>query len=448
MSNHPELKIEFSRTDNAELVALDAELRECEEIRNQLVDHMAEIDSSIQKYKESLYSTSENCFNISGKAFSNVSDRRMRAGKMNKWDKANLTVGAISAGVGAVTGAVGFASSHIKEYVAKKKYEKAMDALLEKKIALAEEKLPYVAEIYDKMTSGPFVRMEKLYSSLFGLTISGEYDMLCKQISMFKSSFGMALKARLLSDSFAYMIAEMKTWLNGSHDSDYQQKSASDIFYEEVETWPRRFGFQNWDELSEATYESDDSSIRLPMAFVFSNPFMLSEFAKIRMPSDYQGTGGGWKVSGYLLNAEVTREIEGRDNIQYIGRFNLKDTIAASLIRENDYFKSCSDVLRNSFVFPKKPRGFGFDDILVILLEIGVPVGYVFGVFALFGWFFRILFLIAPIVYICHDPDKLDFLAEILPVNRRKERYREEYEMFRNEVYGRLYNVHKSTIKL
>ena len=115
MSKYPELKIEFSRSDNAELVAIDADLRECEEIRNQLVSQMAEIDSSIQKYRESLYSTSEDCFNLSGKAFGNVSDRRVRSGRMNQWDKANLAVGAASAGIGAATAIYGFASSHIKE---------------------------------------------------------------------------------------------------------------------------------------------------------------------------------------------------------------------------------------------------------------------------------------------------------------------------------------------
>ena len=326
MSKYPELKIEFSRSDNAELVAIDADLRECEEIRNQLVSQMAEIDSSIQKYRESLYSTSEDCFNLSGKAFGNVSDRRVRSGRMNQWDKANLAVGAASAGIGAATAIYGFASSHIKEYVARKKYDRAMDALLVKKIALAEEKMPYVAEIYDKMASGPFARMEKLYSSLFGSRISGEYDMLCKQISMFKSSFGMALKARYIADSFNYIIAEMEAWLNGSHDSDYKQKSTSDLFCDEVESWPQRFGFRNWNELSVAAYESDDSSISLPLAFVFSEPATLSRYVRIKLPredellkdktSNYDGETRDEdedKDDYCLLEGDVLQEIEEGD---------------------------------------------------------------------------------------------------------------------------------------
>lgn len=462
MSKYPELKIEFSRSDNAELVAIDADLRECEEIRNQLVSQMAEIDSSIQKYRESLYSTSEDCFNLSGKAFGNVSDRRVRSGRMNQWDKANLAVGAASAGIGAATAIYGFASSHIKEYVARKKYDRAMDALLVKKIALAEEKMPYVAEIYDKMASEPFARMEKLYSSLFGSRISGEYDMLCKQISMFKSSFGMALKARYIADSFNYIIAEMEAWLNGSHDSDYKQKSTSDLFCDEVESWPQRFGFRNWNELSVAAYESDDSSISLPLAFVFSEPATLSRYVRIKLPmedkllknriSNCDGEIGDEDEDQddyCLLEGNVIQEIEEGDMVRYMGGFKLKNSIVGLFIERNRYYKGCVDIVQNSYVFPKEPKGFGILDVVVILLEIALVVGYVFLILSKFsGWFLRLVFFAAPVILTIKFPLILYLFTVILPHNIRESRYFDKEEKAKSQINSLKQRLYETTIKL
>lgn len=228
--DYPRIKIALSSPDTQEMITLDKEVRECEIIRNQLVSELSAIDRTISKYQDELYEAAKNSFDFAEVSLNKVNERRFDSGRLNARDKANLITAGASAAFGIATGAFGFVSGKVKEYKAQKAFDKKMDELLIKKAAIADEKLPYITETYQKMQSGVFARIEKLFSSFFNTYVSNDRGSMDKQVSMFKKSFGMVLKTRELSSSFTYIIKEMQAWQNGKHDSNYSTADLTILF--------------------------------------------------------------------------------------------------------------------------------------------------------------------------------------------------------------------------
>jgi len=385
-----------------EVAALLNKLDAFEQEVNLLVSDLSEVDKSISAFRDSCNAVAESIDKL-GTSFLGL----FMEGNSSK------ARGVVGLAALAVKG-FGYVSGRREQQAAFQEYNEKQAAILQQKVAVAEAKLPYVSESYNKFKSGIAWQMEKLYDKEFAATTSYGDDMLDKRVLIFKKNLCMIMKARFLCDTMLYCIEEMKAWKKGKHNSIQVPPSIVHELSQEFSSWPDRLGFQDasFDDMVTKAMYCSSGEIPIPLATVMADPCLLRNFV-------------GIKIGGADNCAHALIDLDSRQ----IGDLN-------DIVKNNPYFLHCEKIFKDEWRPPKAPVGFGIGDLILLLL---LPAA-LFGVLLLlFHWehstFWRIFFLVPVFCWVGLGIEAIEEnFDEYFPYVSRIQEYNNTFKKLREQI--------------
>lgn len=439
------IDVVLSKTPNTpEFNNISKDIEECERIAAGLARDLSKVDASIADLTGNFFSVAESCFGFTESITNGINEKNIEK------NKGRAIVGMAAGAAGLVASAAGLVVGATKHIKAKIEYNKKMNALLEEKQVIAEEKLGDTMKYLDKMRKGVFLRMEQLYSKEFNKTVECDDELLAAKLNVFKKAFGMFLKTKVLDSSLEYLVCEMKAWQNGKHDSQYKIKSPTQLFKEEIMTWPKIFKADNWTVLMNKVVNSSSNTINLPIAFILNEPVMLQTFGKMEFPLIDNIKNEEDIKFPPIFKCNYIEKQRNNGRIHYSGSFVIPETPVNQIIKNNEYYIKSHQCFNSKYDFPVPPKGFGLWDALILGVSVIALVSYYLFIS---NWlcdngFFRWLLYLLPYfiiygrylyeeyidiedvftgLYEC-IPSFIDFYASILPYNIRKKRYKNEVQ--------------------
>ena len=385
------------------------EVRECEQLTDLLVEQYAEIDQSIQDFKDNVYAVSDTLLGVAETMFDAGGDT-----KDSRESGIAAILGMTAGAAGLLVGGVGGLIAKRKQKKAKEKYDREMELALEKKQEIAAEKLEPTQRFRNRFVESVASKVERLYDKEFGTTVSSDDPQLALRVRMFKRNFGLLIKAKFLVGTIDYIIAEMKAWQVGKHDSNSVKHSIRYILEAELKSWPKKLcgSDTDWDTFIQAYLESKTDAFPIGIATVFSDPALLGNYVGIDLcPVTTCDTA-------LLCSAD--------------GALTLPTLPASRIIEKNPYYIDCRENLETNFNPPAYPKGFGADDVLFIAAPVLFAFLVSFAGFTLFpGWFARGLALLLSGVVVYYAS------GWVLPCEKRYQNYSTQYDEMVNNIQAR-----------
>ena len=369
-----------SDQDNELLETITKEFDEVNGIVDTILKQFSEIDSSIREWSNQFYDFASDCVDFVGK-LSEASDSSNR--DPNIVEGVLALGGMAAAASAAIVGAVG---GGIKRYAAKKEMNRQLEESLVIKKQVAREKMPVIESVGTKLCELN-EKIEKLYSAEFARNVRVDDDLLAKKITIFKKSFVMVVKKRLIDDTVKFVKAEMSAWLSGSQNSDYVPLTPADIALDEVAAWSSRLSGSSdmsWEEFIIRELDGMKDEIPVPEAFVFTDPAMLKSFVNVQLEncSDYSGADD--EKTEYqpiiVMGGESPTMINDK---------------AESLLSMNEFYSSCEAILKDNPMppYPEVHQQRERIVTLVVLVLAGLSLGFSIGDFCADIWMSSGVFL-------------------------------------------------------
>lgn len=331
------------------------EVEECIAITDAILEQFSQIDSSIRQFKEGWNKVGDGGFRIMNNLLDN--------GSSIKNDYAAGLVGLVAMGAGAiglVAKGVGLVAGGIKEHKAKKQYEEAMDAALEKKKEIANEKYPHILGFQEKFREKLIPRIEKLYSKEFETVVNVNDPLLEKRVSLFKGNLGLVIKTRYLDRTLDYILNEMRAWKSGKHNSDVKSVDIQKILMDELSNWPVELGNGGtWDQFVTQQMENTSEAYPVAVALLFGEPAFLSNYVGINLP---------------IVNncSKALIQAKEKDSLDFSSAPFYK------LIKNNSYYLDCKENLEKNLNPPPYPKPFDWVDgtilSLCLLFVFGISI--------------------------------------------------------------------------
>lgn len=384
---------------SADVAALLTELDKFEVEVDSLSADLARVDKSIAEFRKSLDNVTET---VAGLSNSSLFSNKARG----------------------VLGIAGLGTKLWGDYIEKKRrreayqeYNRNMDALLQKKCEIADEKLPRVLKSYSKFSEMIAPRFEALYNKEFDAKIILDDSLLEKRCQSFKKSLCLVIKSRFNLDKTKYCIEEMKAWKKGKHNSCMAQPSIDRELTEEFSSWPSKFGRKEdtWDSMMMNAVHTTSGEMPVPMVAVLSDPCLLRNYVGVSI-----GESGNCPDAIIRVNDSKSE--------------NINPVVAA-----NGYYLHCRNIFENDYVAPHKASGFGIVDLIKLML---LPLAYFAALILLFhiehSTFWRIFFQIPLLCWLGlgiewigqHYDDYFPYVSKLL-------RYNESMNDFRKEIIAK-----------
>ena len=321
------------------------EVDECFAITDAILKEFSKIDSSIEGFKNDCYSVGEGLFGITNSIFDNVSSIG------NDYVAGVAGLVALGAGaLGLVAKGVGLVGGAIMNKKAEKQRDNAMNAALEKKKEVADEKYPHILGFQEKFREKLIPRVEKLYSKEFEMVVDVDDPLLEKRVSLFKGNLGLVIKTRFLDHTLDYILSEMKAWKNGKHNSDVKPIDVQSILMDELSNWPSELGNAgSWDQFVTQQMEKTTNTYPVAVALLFKEPAFLSNYVGINLP---------------IVNncSKALIQVENKESL------DLSCAPYYKLIRNNPYYLDCKDNLEKNLNPPQYPKYFDWVDGIILSL--------------------------------------------------------------------------------
>lgn len=426
-----------SDQDNELFELITKEFDEVNDIVDTILEQFSEIDSSIKEWSNQFYSFASDCMDFVGKMSEDVNSSRRDPNIV----EGVLALGGVAAAASAaIVGAVG---GGIKRYAAKREMNRKLEESLVIKKQVAREKMPVIESVETRL-SKLSEKIEKLYSAEFARKVRVDDELVAKKITLFKKSFVLVVKKRLINDTVKFVKAEMYAWLSGNHNSDYVPAKPADIALDEVATWSSRLSGSkdlSWEDFihRELVYMKDE--IPVPEAFVFTDPAMLKSFVNIQLEdrSDYSNNED--EESEYqpiiVMGGDSPTEINDK---------------AESLLSMNNFYCRCKTILDDNPIPPYPEVHQKREQIvtLVVLVLAGLSLGFCVGDFCADIWmtsgvFLRILNVFLYIGIIALIVVATFFLPEIIDEHLPSSK---KISKWKGDVYDRNYKISKQKASL
>ena len=384
-------------------------VQECEQLTDLLVEQYAEIDQSIQDFRDNVYAVSDTLVGFAETMFDVGSDT-----KDSREAGAAGIVGLAVGAAGLLVGGVGGFIANRKQKKAKEKHDREMELALEKKQEIAAEKLGPTQKFRNRFVESVASKVERLYDKEFGTTVSSDDPQLALHVRMFKRNFGLFIKAKFLVGTIDYIIAEMKAWQLGKHDSNFVKHSFRTILEAELKSWPKKLSGSDtdWDKFIRTYLECKTDVFPIGIATILSDPALFSNYVGIDLcPVKTCDTA--------LLSSDG-------------GVLTLPALPASRFIEKNQYYVDCRENLEENFNPPAYPKGFGADDVLFIAAPVLFAFMISFTAFTLSpGWFVRgvAILLSGVVVYYAS--------GWYLPCEKRYQRYSTQYDEMVDKIQAR-----------
>lgn len=330
------------------------EVEECLAITDAILEQFSQIDTSIRNFKDGCNSIWEGAKRFCNNALDSASSDS---------DVAACIKGVLGLGVGAIgllAKGVGFVAGGIMDRKAKNKRDEALDAALEKKKEIAEEKYPHILGFQEKFREKLIPRVEKLYSKEFETVVNVNDSLLEKRVSLFKGNLGLVIKTRFLDSTLDYMLSEMRAWKSGKNNSDVKPSDVYHILMDELSNWPSELGnAETWDQFVTQQMEKTTDTYPVAVALLFMEPAFLSNYVGINLPIINN-------CSKALINVENKESLD------------LSSAPYYRLIRNNPYYLDCKENLEKNLNPPPYPKYFDWVDgtilSLCLLFVFGVSI--------------------------------------------------------------------------
>ena len=324
---------------------------------------------------------------------------------------------------GQIGGAIGIAAAIAKtygSYVVQKKSKEAQQkaavaksAIMQRKKDLANVKLIHVRETRDSLSRGCSEQIERLYKREFNKTVSLEDPMIHNRINLFIKVLSLAVKSRFLVDALNYYVIAMEAWQKGSNISAKKRPSLDKELTKEISGWEQLLSEgATFDEYLTAMVARGDGICPLPIAALLSNPCLLRNYVGINI-------GIADNCPEAIIQLKLT-----------------KDTVKNPLVLGNEYFTYCKSIIENEYVPPKRVRGFGLLEILILLVIPSLFFGLTILLFKVeHSTFWRIFFML-PVL--CWTGLGIEYLKNnyyrFFPYVARVNSYNSEYERFQSGI--------------
>ena len=389
-------------------------IEECNAITSVILDQFSEIDSSIRNFKNAARQTSES-FHRFAESNLNTIDKLSRVNK-NSETLGLMALGSIAiAAVGSVINLGGSIIGNIKEKQAKAERDRNLEAAMEKKKEIAEEKYDHILKFKNYFDRTVVNKVKVLYQTeITKVVVVGEQSFISK-VSMFKLSLGLYLKTQFLDKTLAYLIAEMDAWKEGKHDSEKNAPSMMAILDNTLLKWPFLLGKKvKWTTFLKMYLQNDSNSYPVPFMLLLSEPALLSNCIGINL-----------KPIGNCPNALIQSDWNSIDLSSYP---------IADIIQNNPYYIDCKQNLTTNFAPPSYPETFGTKDYLYLMIPPVLSFLINLISFILFpGLFLRVLSVLCSVVVILAFWDAFSGVFGILPhtglpYERAYKCYEEQYD--------------------
>ena len=397
---------------------------ESEAIVWEILQQFSEVDQSINEMRERFSATSNSLFDAAGDLFNS-------AGKTKNGNEAALGagIGLALAAAGLVTEGVGLVTSLVKKRQAKKQKQIAMEAALEKKKEMAEEKFDSIKKFRNSFSSVVGKRVEASYMAEFEKTITSSDPQFDLKMKIFRRNLGLQLKTDFLKDKLDFVLAEMTAWKSGRHDSDYKPKDMLTILEDELKRWPKRLvGITSWDGYLKAALLNKNPEVPMPTALLLTDKTLLSNYVGINID---------------LVENCPSALLEATN-----GTLDVSMLPTAAFLEKNPYLVTCRKALEDEYNPPAYPKKFGTADIIALAIPILIAfITVLYGFIAYPGIMARILFillgvLIAAGACLLFSDGAGNFLfSEFdvnlhlrLPYERAYENYSDKYELMRERI--------------
>lgn len=384
---------------SADVSALLTELDKFESEVDSLSADLAQVDKSISEFRASLDSVTDAVAGLSNSSLFSNKER----------------------------GLFGFGGVLIKlggKYVEEKRrreaiqeYNRNMDALLQTKCEIADEKLPRLLESYGKFSEMIVPKIEALYHKEFDAKILLDDSLLGKKCQQFKKSLCIVIKSRFIGDTMKYCIEEMRARKRGRHNSSMAQPSIDRELTEEFSSWPSKFGRKDdtWDSIMTNAVHTTSGEMPIPMVAVLSDPCLLRNYVGINIGE-----------SNNCPNAIIQID-------------DVKSEGLNPIVTSNGYYLHCKNIFENDYVAPHKAPGFGIVDFIKLML---LPLAFFGALMLLFhiehSTFWRIFFQIPLLCWLGlgiewieqHYDDYFPYVSKLL-------RYNESMKDFRKDILAK-----------
>lgn len=369
-----------SDQDNELLETITKEFDEVNGIVDTILNQFSEIDTSIKKWSQQFYGFASDCVNFVGE----ISEASNSSNRDPNIVEGVLALGGMAAATSAaIVGAVG---SGIKRYAAKKEMKRQLEESLEIKKQVAREKMHVIESVemrLDKLNE----KIEKLFLSEFARKVRVDDNLIAKKITLFKKSYVMVVKKRLINDKVKFVKAEMCAWLSGSHNSDYVPSTPADIALDEVATWSSRLSGSSdlsWEKFIIRELADMKDEIPVPEAFVFTDPAMLKSFVNVQLENCTDCSNIEDERTKYhpiiVMGGESPTIINDR---------------AGALLSMNEFYSRCKAILKDNPMppYPEVHQRRERIVTLVVLVLAGLSLGFSIGEFCADIWMSSGVFL-------------------------------------------------------
>ncbi len=384
---------------SAEVEVLLAELDKFEKEVDSLSADLSQVDQSISEFRKSLDDVADTVSSLSGSSLFS-----------------NKTKGVLAlAGLGIRVG-----SDYVeakRRHEMRREYSRNMDALLQTKRRIADEKLPRIVESYNKFTGRLTPKLEALYSKEFQAKALLDDQLLEKKCQTFKKVLCIVIKSRFIGDTLKYCIEEMKAWKGGRHNSNMPQPSIDRELTEEFSTWPSKFGRKDdsWDSIVSEAVHSTSGEMQIPMVALLSDPCLLRNYVGVSIGE-----------SGNCPDAIIKIADVRSENIN-------------PAVKNNVYYLHCRNIFENEYAAPPEVYGFGPVDLIKLLL---LPAAFFGALVFLFhveqSTFWRIFFLIPLLCWVGLGIESIEqHFDTFFPYVSKISRYNESMTAFRQDIIAK-----------
>lgn len=322
-------------------------------VADNIIIEFSKIDESINEFKENMYEAGDEFLSVSGDIFSQLGKKKCKD-EDDLLENGIIAMGGLAVGAaGFITKGIGWIGGSIKKMNADRKKRKMLEELAEKKKEVAKAKYKPVKKFREQNVNELMDKLRKNYTKELHKTILAEDPLLDGKVLMFKRGFGLIVKIRFIANALDYALAEMEAWMEGYDDSSFTPVSVADILDEEILGWKKIYGIgtENWDEFVLSWLRKDTVEYPAPIAALFTDATLFSNYVGVN-----------------LHGAENCKTAIFKS---YYGELNVgKYTSAAKLLERNPYIIDCKANIAENWKLPAHPKGFGFGDIVVMILTL------------------------------------------------------------------------------
>lgn len=324
---------------------------------------------------------------------------------------------------GQIGGTIGVAAAIAKTYgnyvgkkrsnEAHKRAEEAKAAIMQRKKDVAAVKLHHIREMQDNLTSGCSVQIENLFKRELAKVVSLEEPARQSKIGLFIKVLSLTVKSRFIIDALGYYIRSMEAWSKGKNVSTKKRPSIEKELSLEISGWDKLLPEgTTWDKYLVALLNKTEGPCPLPVAALLSNPCLLRNYIGINI-------GIADNCPGALIQLQPR-----------------KQAITNPLVTSNPYFIHCKDIIAKDYNPPQKKRGFGIEDLLLLLIIPAAFFGLTILVFKLESSIFWRVFWMLPIM--CWTGLGIEYLDNnyyrLFPFASRQMQNDSENEIFRKSI--------------